>query len=154
MKPRLPRLRLLGQVAEVSIYLVDGESIRDGIDVDFVNGGNEAVYPSYVPQGEVWIDDAQHAIDRTATALHELIERDLMLNHGMSYDSAHVAANGHERAFRKGLLRNRPTRFDIRRLAAAYRVYLCEKPQRKRSQLLDRKIVAVLSRRYHRIGPR
>jgi len=145
LKP--PRLRLLGRVAGLPIYLVDGETIRDDIDVDFVNGGNEAVYPSYIPPGEIWIDDAQHAIDRTATALHELIERDLMLHHGMSYDSAHDAANGHERAFRKDLERRRPTGFDVRRLAEAYRVYFREKPLSKRSRLLDREIIGALSRR-------
>lgn len=112
--------------------------------MDFVNGGNEAVY-NYVPAGEIWIDDAQHALDRTATALHELVERDLMLHHGMSYDSAHDAANGRERAFRKELVRKRPSRFDIRRLTAAYQAYLSEKPRQKRSSKLDREILAVLS---------
>ncbi len=139
-------LRLLGRVAGLAIYLVDGEKIRDTTDVDFVNGGNEAVY-AYIPPGQIWIDDAQHAIDRTATALHELIERDLMLYHGMSYEAAHDAANGHERAFRRQLERRRPTRFDGRRLAAAYRVYLGETPQRQRSRRLDREIAEALRRR-------
>lgn len=145
LKP--PRLRLMGRVAGLPIYLVDGETIRDDIDIDFVNGGNEAVYPSFIPSGEIWIDDAQHAIDRTATALHELIERDLMRNHGMSYDSAHDAANGHERAFRKDLGRRRPMGFDVKRLAEAYRVYSREKSLSKRSRLLDREIIGALARR-------
>ncbi len=147
MKLRPPRLRLLGHVAGLVIYLVDGEYIRDDIDVDFVNGGNEAVYPSYVPSGEIWIDDAQHALDRTATALHELVERDLMLQHGMGYEWAHDAANGHERAFRKDLELHRPKRFDVSRLGAAYAVYFGEKPHQKRSPRLDRKITEALSRR-------
>lgn len=147
VKLRPPRLRLIGHVAGLVIYLVDGEHIRDGIDVDFVNGGNEAVYPSYVPSGEIWIDDAQHAIDRTATALHELVERDLMLEHGMGYDAAHVVANGYERAFRKDLELHRPKRFDIGRLEAAYAVYLGEKPRPKRSPGVDRKITGALARR-------
>lgn len=152
MKPHPPRLRLLGRVDGLAIYLVDGERVRDDVDVDFVNGGNEAVY-SYVPPGEIWIDDAQHPIDRTATALHEIVERDLMLNHGMGYDAAHDAANGHERAFREALKRRPPSRFDARRLAAAYRVYLRETPTRKRSRQLDHEITAALAR-HARIGAR
>lgn len=141
----LPRLRLLGRVAGLAIYLVDGERVRDAIDIDFTMGGNEARY-SYVPPGEIWIDNAAHVLDRTATALHELIERDLMLHHGMSYDTAHDAANARELLFRRDLERRRPTRFDARRVAAAFRVYSREKPIRKRSRQLDREIEKALER--------
>jgi len=143
---RPPRLRLLGRVAGLAIYLVDGEKIRDVFDLDFTMGGNEARY-SYVPPGEIWIDDAQHALDRMATALHELIERDLMLHHGMRYDDAHDAANAHERSFRSRLELQRPTGFDAPSVAAAYRVYCCEKPRRQRSRQLDREIAETLHRR-------
>ncbi len=145
-KPRPPRLRLLGRVAGLSVYLVDGERVRDEIDVDFVNGGNEAVYPSYVPPGEIWIDDAQHALDRTATALHELVERDLMLHHGMGYDRAHDAANVRERAFRRQLLRARPQAFDGRRVATAYRDYLRAMRPPRTPRQLDREIALALAR--------
>jgi hypothetical protein len=142
---RSPRLRLLGRVAGLVIYLVDGEKVRDVIDIDFTMGGNEARY-SYVPPGEIWIDNAEHVLDRTATALHELVERDLMLHHGMSYDSAHDAANARERAFRQDLERRRPSRFDARRVGEAYRIYFREKPIRKRSRQLDSEIAAALAR--------
>jgi hypothetical protein len=151
--PRSPRLRLLGRVASLAIYLVDGEKVRDKIDVDFTMGGNEARY-GYVSPGEIWIDDAAHVLDRNATALHELVERDLMLHHGMGYDSAHDAANARERVFRQDLERRRPVRFDARRVAEAYRVYFREKPIRKRSHQIDREIVAALARRHARIGAR
>jgi hypothetical protein len=142
-----PRLRLLGRAEDLSIYLVDGEKVRDDIDVDFVNGGNEAVYPAYVPSGEIWIDDAQHPIDRTATALHELVERDLMLHHGMSYEAAHDAANARERVLRRDLARYRPERFDAGRVAAAYRAYLGETSTHKKSKQLDQEIAEALARR-------
>lgn len=122
-----PRLHLLGRLDGIRIYLVSGEAVRDEIDVDFTEGGNDAVY-TYVPAGEVWIDDAAHALDRTATALHELVERDLMLRHGLSYDAAHDAANERERAFRRDLVRRRPARFDLGRVAVAYRAYLSDRP--------------------------
>jgi hypothetical protein len=146
MKITSPRLRLLSRIEGLSIYLVDGEKVRDKIDVDFVNGGNEAIYPAYIPPGEIWIDDAQHPLDRTATALHELIERDLMLHHGMSYDAAHDAANARERVFRRYLERRPPTRFDAPRVAEAYRAYVAEAPSQKRSKQMDREIAEALMR--------
>lgn len=142
---RSPRLRLLGRVCGLAIYLVDGEEVRDVLDIDFTMGGNEARY-SYVPPGEIWIDNAQHVLDRTATALHELVERDLMLHHGMSYDVAHDAANARERALRAQLTRRRPARFDVASVTAAYRVFLREKPSRQRSRDLDRDIAEALRR--------
>jgi hypothetical protein len=145
VKPKLPRLRLLGKVAGLSIYLVSGERIRDEIDIDFTMGGNEAVY-SYVPTGEIWLDDAMHVLDRSATALHELVERDLMLHHGMDYDRAHDAASARERAFRKELAHQPPRTFDARRVGVAYRAHLREQSPREHARLLDREIDEALSR--------
>jgi hypothetical protein len=45
VKLKPPRLRLLGRAGSLAIYLVDGERVRNEIDIDFVNGGNGAVYP-------------------------------------------------------------------------------------------------------------
>jgi len=152
-KPRLPRFRLLGKVAGLSVYLVSGEHVRDQIDVDFTMGGNEGAYPHYVPPGEIWIDDAMHPLDRTATALHEIVERDLMLHHDMSYDRAHDAANVRERAFRQGLVHHHPKTFDGRRVAFAYRVYLRSRSlgasgaSGKSSRQLDHEIAETLGRR-------
>lgn len=144
MRLQPPRLRLLGRVDGLAIYLVDGERTRNEIDVDFVNGGNGAVYPSYVPGDEIWIDDAQHALDRTATALHELIERDLMRGHGLDYDRAHDAANRYERAFRWELRYHRPLTFALREVAGAYHTYLRDQGAHKTTRQLDREIAEVL----------
>lgn len=148
-----PRRRLLGQGNGLWVYLVEGERVRNEIDVDFVNGGNAAVYPSYIPHDEIWIDDAQHPLDRTATALHELIERDLMLHHGRGYDSAHDLANVYERAFRRQLRRHRPLRYNSREVMDAYRAYLCDRGSPKAPRQLQREIAGVLHRR-SRWGPR
>jgi len=142
-----PRRRLLGQGNGLLVYLVDGERVRNEIDVDFVNGGNAAVYPSYIPHDEIWIDDAQHPLDRTATALHELVERDLMLHHGRSYDSAHDLANMYERAFRRGLRHHRPLTYNSREVMDAYRSYLCDRQVPKTGRQLDHEIARVLRRR-------
>lgn len=116
---RSPRLRLLGHVGPLPVYLVDGELVRNDIDIDFTCGGNEAVYPNYVPKGEIWIDDALTPLDRTATALHEIVERELMMQKNWSYDRAHDAASARERVFRKELVRDPPRSIDLRRVAIA-----------------------------------
>ena len=129
---------------------MDGQKIRDEINVDFVNGGNEAVYPDFIPPGEIWIDDAQHVIDRTGTALHELVERDLMLHHHVSYEPAHDSSNVYERALRKRLVQHPPTMFDTRSVAAVYHDYLREGRIPKTSRQLDRDIEEVLGRKVRR----
>lgn len=110
---KIPRLKLLGRVGGLVVYLVDGEHIRNKIDIDFTCGGNEAVYPNYVPKNEIWIDDALSPLDRTATLLHEIVERNLMVNKGWSYERAHDAASAAERPFRKELQVKRPRTIDL-----------------------------------------
>jgi hypothetical protein len=119
-----PRTRYLGKVAGLDVYLVSGVQVRNLIDIDFTCGGNEAVYPSYVPPGEIWLDDAAGPLDRTATCLHEIVERHQMMTYGKSYDDAHEVASATERPFRRELAKNPPRAFDGKRVAAAYRKYL------------------------------
>ena len=150
-----PRLRFLGKVAGLNVYLVSGVQVRNTIDIDFTCGGNEAVYPSYNPPGEIWLDDAAGPLDRTATCLHEIVERDQMMRNGLDYDDAHEIASATERPFRQELLRNPPKAFDPKRVAAAYKAYLRnpgkypvigrpDEPPRGARQL-DREIDAALS---------
>lgn len=121
---QLPRIRRLGKVAGLDVYLVSGVYVRNNLDIDFTCGGNEAVYPSYVPPGEIWLDDAAGPLDRTATCLHEIVERHQMMTYGKSYDDAHEVASATERPFRRELAKNPPRAFDGKRVAAAYRKYL------------------------------
>lgn len=124
-----PRIRYLGKVAGLSVYLVSGVQVRNRIDIDFTCGGNEAVYPSYVPPDEIWLDDAAGPLDRTATCLHEIVERDQMMRFGKDYNDAHEVASATERPFRRELAKSPPRAYDGKRVAAAYRAYL-RKPDR------------------------
>ena len=124
MKLQPPRIRYLGKVAGLTIYLVSGVQVRNQTDIDFTCGGNEAVYPSYVPPGEIWLDDAAGPLDRTATCLHEIVERDQMMRFGKDYDAGHEVASATERPFRRELAKNPPKAFDPQRVAVAYRAYL------------------------------
>ena len=113
-----PRLKRLGLIGGLVIYSVSGVQIRNNTDVDFTCGGNSAIYPSYVPVGEIWIDAVLGPRDRAATILHEMVELYLMLRHGMDYDHAHDIASAHERVFRT---KHRTSLADV---AAAYRAFL------------------------------
>ena len=118
-----PRIRRLGYVTGLPVYLVSGERVRNDIDIDFTQGGNEAAYPGYVPAGEIWIDDAMHSLDRIATIFHEIVERNLVLYGGIDYDKAHNIACKREIEFRKELARKQPSSTDLRLVTAALRPY-------------------------------
>lgn len=123
LKLEPPRIRRLGYVTGLPIYLVSGERVRNDVDIDFTQGGNEAAYPGYVPAKEIWIDDAMHVLDRIATIFHEIVERNLVLYGGLDYDGAHDIACKRELEFRKELARKKPTTTDLRLVAAALRPY-------------------------------
>lgn len=143
-----PRLRFLGRVNGLAVYLVSGEKVRNTLDIDFTQGGNEAIYPTYVPVGEIWIDDAMHALDQHATALHEIVERHEMLDNGLSYDDAHDIASSRERVFRKELERKPPSVWESALVTRALTdTRVAPPPKRKASTELDREIKVTLARR-------
>lgn len=115
-QPKMPRTKFLGHVTGLAVYAVDGEYVRNKQDIDFVCGGNEAVYPNYVPKGEIWLDSILKPLDATATLLHEIVERNLMVNKGWGYERAHDAASARERPFRRELAKDRPTKIDLPRV--------------------------------------
>ncbi len=72
----------------VSVWIVNGRLVRSVFDIDFTAGGHDYVY-EFVPENEVWIDDAIIESERGYVLLHELHERNLMAR-GWVYDKAHV----------------------------------------------------------------
>ena len=75
----------------VSVWIVNGRLIRSVFDIDFTEGGHDYVY-EFVPEGEVWIDDAIEEKERGYVLLHELHERNLMAS-GWPYNKAHVESS-------------------------------------------------------------
>jgi hypothetical protein len=120
---RPPRLKLLGFINGLAIYLVSGEQVRNKTDIDFTAGGNEGAYPGYVPKNEIWLDDALHVLDRIATIFHEIVERNLMVYGGKDYDDAHEIACKREIAFREELAKKQPTSTDLRLVKRALAPY-------------------------------
>jgi hypothetical protein len=71
----------------ISVWIVNGRMVRSVFDVDFTAGGHDYVY-EFVPQNEVWIDDAIEEPERGYVLLHELHERNRMAA-GLPYSKAH-----------------------------------------------------------------
>ena len=82
----------------IKVWVVDGEAVRDLLMVDFAGGGHDKVY-RFVPEGEIWIDDAISPRERRFLVLHEAHERWLMAA-GRSYREAHWSATELEDYFR------------------------------------------------------
>jgi hypothetical protein len=72
----------------IDVWLVDGKKVRDKFYVNFTEGGHGYIY-SFIPKNEVWIDDDLQEAEIPHVLIHELHERELMKNKGMSYNKAH-----------------------------------------------------------------
>ena len=75
----------------LSVWIVNGRLVRSVFDIDFTAGGHDYVY-EFVPQNEVWIDDAIVETERGYVLLHELHERNRMAK-GMTYSEAHAESS-------------------------------------------------------------
>ncbi len=83
----------------VHVYLVYGEFVRDIYLVEYAEGGHDLVY-SFIPRGEIWIEEVLHPSERAFIILHELHERYLM-SQGKDYPHAHKGATIVEDHFRE-----------------------------------------------------
>jgi hypothetical protein len=95
-----PRLRLLYMGDKVEVWLVDGTYVREAYDIDFTQGGHHYRY-AWIPEREIWIDDALHADERMYVVLHEALERKLMKTGGLNYEVAHEIASRVELQYRR-----------------------------------------------------
>jgi hypothetical protein len=75
----------------LNVWIVNGRLVRSVFDIDFTEGGHDYVY-EFVPENEVWIDDAIVEPERGYILLHELHERNLMA-HGWIYNKAHAESS-------------------------------------------------------------
>lgn len=89
--------------APVNIYLVNGEFVRNDIDVEFIEGAHRQAREdlNFIPEHEIWIEQNLDLKDRYAVAVHETYENYLMVNKDMEYEEAHQIADDREREFRK-----------------------------------------------------
>jgi hypothetical protein len=92
-------LRRAGVRQGLTIWIVDGSQIRREVFDEFLQGGNDQRY-RFVPENEIWIDEATSAEEMEYALEHELFERQLMKKKAFSYDRAHNEALVVERALR------------------------------------------------------
>ena len=81
----LPK-ELIGKKDGFKIYEVDGEWIKNNIDVGFGTGGHGLVH-SYIPLDEVWVYPVVE--NKWSIALHEMVEYNLMKEREMKFKEAH-----------------------------------------------------------------
>jgi hypothetical protein len=91
--------KLMMKVGDVSVFLVDGNEVKKLYNMDFVEGGNDKAYPTFIPKGEIWIDKLMAPKEWIPIMVHELAER-LEMARGKSYEEAHPDANAVERQVR------------------------------------------------------
>jgi len=65
--------KLIEAAGELKIFLVDGKLVRV-TDPRFCSGGHSRVYPAYVPDHHVWIDDTSPQREWNYFILHEVNE--------------------------------------------------------------------------------
>lgn len=88
----------------VKVWLVDGNLVRDLFLLDYYEGGHDKVY-SFIPENEIWIEEALSPAERKFIILHELHERYLMTR-GKPYKNAHIGATEIEDFYRENKKEN------------------------------------------------
>ena len=94
-----PRVKKAKPFRGFNVFYVDGNLIRQQIDIDFVMGGNGYRY-LYCPLDEIWIDSVFKK-EADYIMLHEYVELNHMKN-GMNYPEAHDLASIQETMLRRG----------------------------------------------------
>jgi hypothetical protein len=82
------------------LMFVDGAVIRKYMDPEFILGGHDLIYPSYIPKGEIWLEAGINKKEAPFVFEHEFLERTLM-SKGKSYDIAHEYGTSIEREMRR-----------------------------------------------------
>jgi hypothetical protein len=72
----------------VKVWIVDANVVRTLYKTDYVEGGHGFVYP-WVPNDEIWIEDTLDQRELPFIVAHEYLERRLMRDEKLDYDTAH-----------------------------------------------------------------
>ena len=84
----------------VEVWIVDGNVVRTLYKTDYTEGGHGFVYP-WVPNGEIWIEESLDRRELPFIIAHEYIERRLMRDLKLDYDTAHEICSRVEFQLRK-----------------------------------------------------
>ena len=75
----------------IEVWKVDGYLVRNHYKTNFVEGGHDIVY-KWIPKNEIWIEKDLHTTEIPYILIHEYVERSLMLNNKLKYNTAHKIA--------------------------------------------------------------
>jgi hypothetical protein len=81
-----PYIKKLDQIANITVWIVDGQYVRGRIDEEFTNFGQHLRF-RFIPMHEFWIDKEHGPGEEHFFIDHLLIEHRLMTQ-GMAYDKA------------------------------------------------------------------
>ena len=84
----------------VKVWIVDGNLVRSYYKTDYTEGGHGYVYP-WVPRREIWIEDGVDRRELPFIVCHEYLERRLMRDERLDYESAHAICSRVEFELRK-----------------------------------------------------
>ncbi len=93
-----PYVRRLEERGGLSVWVVDGEYVRQNVDEEFSNFGHHWTIKE-IPEREIWLDQEGHPDEQRFFLRHAIVERKLM-ERGKSYEEARVAADKIEREMR------------------------------------------------------
>jgi len=85
----------------VTVWVVDGNLVRSYYKTDYTEGGHGYVYP-WVPRPEIWVENGVDHRELPFIVSHEYLERRLMRDEGIDYDTAHEICSQLEFDLRKG----------------------------------------------------
>jgi hypothetical protein len=94
-----PYLTKIDERGPLQVWVVDGAYIRGHVDEEFTNFGQHYRF-NFIPEKELWIDQATKSDEQKFFIDHLLIERRLM-SEGVPYETAIVEADKAERSERR-----------------------------------------------------
>lgn len=89
---------LVKEIDGIKIYQVDGEYVRDHLNLEFTNFGQHYRFP-FIPSHEIWLDKEYGRGEREPFIAHALKERELM-SQGIEYPKAYDEACKEENKYR------------------------------------------------------
>jgi hypothetical protein len=95
-----PYITLPDPEGPVEVWLIDGNLARSYYKTDYTEGGHGYVYP-WVPRPEIWVEDGVDRREVPFIVSHEYLERRLMRDEGIDYDTAHEICSKVEFNLRK-----------------------------------------------------
>jgi hypothetical protein len=96
VKPKMTKKKRIDKIGNKIVYLVDGDYIRDYIDIQFTNVGQHWRF-NFIPPNEIWLDKNTNHSEWPFFIDHQIWERRMMKDYKMSYRKALEYADQRER---------------------------------------------------------